>query len=273
MERLIPLLTTFLPVAYALSAAAYARIYVREETTGVRLGPLFLRVAVVLHLVYLTVRGFTEGHLPLATVYDFLSATGLSMAAVYVYVEYKERTPNTGLFVVPMIFLIQMVSTAYGLVPHEHKVPIRAIWFEMHTLTAVISYSAFCVSAVYGILYLALYREIKSNRFSLFFRRMPPLETLAQMSVRAAGGGLVALTLAIALGLGWLQRTGQNAVGDPKIWLTVGVWAIFAFALLAYHRLGWRGPRAIYISLVGFTTLLVSRVVLDLFLHTFHVFR
>jgi ABC-type uncharacterized transport system permease subunit len=195
------------------------------------------------------------------------------MAAVYLYVEHKEGTPNTGLFVVPIIFLIQIVSTAYGLVPHDPRVPIRPIWFELHTMTAVISYSAFCVSAIYGILYLALYREIKSNRFSLFFRRMPPLETLAQMSIRAAGGGLAALTLAIGLGLGWLQRTGQNAVGDPKIWLTVGVWFIFAFALLAYHRLGWRGPRAIYVSLIGFTTLLVSRVLLDLFLHTFHEFR
>jgi ABC-type uncharacterized transport system permease subunit len=273
MKESIPLLTTFLPVLYALSAAAYARIYAREESTGARLGPLFLRLAVLSHLVYLTIRGFTEGHLPLATVYDFMSATGLWMAAVYLYVEHREGTPNTGLFVVPIVFLIQIVSTAYGLLPQEHKVPIRPIWFELHTMTAVISYSAFCVSAVYGILYLALYREIKANRFSLFFQRMPPLETLAQMSIRAAGGGLAALTLAIALGLGYLQRTGQNAIGDPKIWLTVGVWLIFAVALLAYHRLGWRGPRAIYVSLIGFTTLLLSRVLLDLFLHTFHEFR
>jgi ABC-type uncharacterized transport system permease subunit len=228
---------------------------------------------VLVHLAYLAVRGLLEGHLPLATVYDFLSATGLSMAAVYLYVEYKEATPNTGVFVVPIIFLIQMVSTAYGLVPPGKPVPFKPIWFELHTMTAVMSYSAFSVSAVYGLLFLALYREIKANRFSLFFRRMPSLETLAQMNIRAAGGGLVLFTLAIALGLGWLQRTGQNAAGDPKIWLTVGVWCIFAFSLLAYHRLGWRGPRAIYVSLVGFTTLLLSRVLLDLFLHSFHQFR
>ncbi|HEY7728933.1 MAG TPA: cytochrome c biogenesis protein CcsA, partial [Candidatus Eisenbacteria bacterium] len=158
-------------------------------------------------------------------------------------------------------------------VPPGPKVPFRPFWFELHTLSAVMSYSAFSVSAVYGVLFLALYREIKASRFSHFYRRMPPLETLAQMNIRAAGGGLVFLTCAIGLGLGWLQRTGQGTMGDPKIWLTVGVWCIFAFALLAYHRLGWRGPRAIYASLVGFTTLLLSRVLLDLFLHTFHEFR
>jgi ABC-type uncharacterized transport system permease subunit len=273
IESMLPLLTTLLPVLYALSAAAYARIYVREESTGARLGPLILRAAVLVHVAYLVSRGLLEGHLPLASVYDFLSATGLSMALVYLYVEAKEGTPNTGIFVVPIIFLIQVVSTAYGLIPPGPKVPFRPFWFELHTLSAVMSYSAFSVSAVYGILFLALYREIKASRFSLFYRRMPSLETLAQMNIRAAGGGLVLLTCAIGLGLGWLHSTGQGTFGDPKIWLTVGVWCIFAFALLAYHRLGWRGPLAIYASLVGFTTLLLSRVLLDLFLHTFHEFR
>lgn len=273
IEALLPLLTTLLPVLYALSAAAYARIYVREESTGARLGPLILRGAVLVHVAYLAVRGLLEGHLPLASVYDFLSATGLSMALVYLYVEAKEGTPNTGIFVVPIVFMIQVVSTAYGLVPPGPKVPFRPFWFELHTMSAVMSYSAFSVSAVYGILFLALYREIKSNRFSLFYRRMPSLETLAQMNIRAAGGGLVLLTCAIGLGLGWLHSTGQGTLSDPKIWLTIGVWCIFAFALVAYHRLGWRGPLAIYASLVGFTTLLLSRVLIDLFLHSFHEFR
>ncbi|HEY2923737.1 MAG TPA: cytochrome c biogenesis protein CcsA, partial [Candidatus Eisenbacteria bacterium] len=147
------------------------------------------------------------------------------------------------------------------------------IWFELHTLTAVLGYSAFAVSAIYGILFLVLYRDIKANRFSFFYRRMPPLEALAQMNIRAAEGGLVLLTLAIALGVGWLRRSGAGTLADPKIWLTLLVWCVFAFAILAYHRFGWRGPRAIYMSLIGFTTLLLSRVAVDLFFHSFHSFR
>jgi len=46
-----------------------------------------------------------------------------------------------------------------------------------------------------------------------------------------------------------------------------------AFAVLAYHRLGWRGPRAVYASLAGFTTLVLSRFAVDLFFHSFHTFR
>jgi ABC-type uncharacterized transport system permease subunit len=260
-------------VLYALAAAAYARTYIREGSAGDRLGPLALRAAVLVHIVYLTVRGTLEGHLPLASVYDFLSATGLSMAVVYLYVEMKEGVRTTGVFVLPFVFLIQIVSSAYGGVAATDPVPLRPVWFELHTLTAVLGYSAFAVSAIYGILFLILYRHIKANRFSHFFRRMPPLETLGQMNVRAAGGGLALLTLAIALGVGWIKRSGTGSLTDPKIWLTLAVWCVFAFSLLAYHRFGWRGPRAIYMSLVGFTTLLLSRVAVDLFFHSFHSFR
>ncbi len=273
MRFLVPLLTTILPVAYALSVAAYARAYVSEGSPAERLGPIALRAAVLLHIVYLSMRGVLEGHLPLASVYDFLSATGLSMAVVYLYVESRERIRTTGVFVLPFIFLIQIVSSAYGSLAAPDPVALKPIWFELHTLTAVLGYSAFAVSAIYGVLFLQLYRDIKANRFSFFFRRMPPLETLGQMNIRAAGGGLALLTLAIALGVGWIKRSGTGTLTDPKIWLTLVVWGIFAFLLLAYHRFGWRGPRAIYLSLVGFTTLLLSRVAVDLFFRSFHSFR
>ena len=272
MNPFLPLLTTLLPVIYALAAAAYARAYVREGSAGDRIGPVALWAAVLVHVLYLSVRGFLEGHLPLASVYDFLSATGLSMAVVYLYVEAREGIRTTGVFVVPIVFLIQIVSSAYGRTGAE-QIPLRPIWFELHTLTAVLGYSAFAVSAIYGALFLALYHEIKANRFSLFFRRMPPLEVLGQMNIRAVGSGVVLLALAIGLGMGWLERSGQGSLSDPKIWLTIFVWCVFAFGLLAYHRFGWRGPRAIYMSLVAFTTLLLSRVVVDLFLHSFHTFR
>jgi ABC-type uncharacterized transport system permease subunit len=260
-------------VLYALSVAAYAQGYAREGSAGDRLGPTTLRAAVLVHIFYLSVRGVLEGHLPLASVYDFLSATGLSMAVVYLYVESREGIRTTGIFVLPFIFLIQIVSSAYGGQTTPEPVPLRPIWFELHTLTAVLGYSAFAVSAIYGILFLVLYRDIKANRFSFFYRRMPPLEALAQMNIRAAEGGLVLLTLAIALGVGWLRRSGAGPLTDPKIWLTLLVWCVFAFAILAYHRFGWRGPRAIYMSLIGFTTLLLSRVAVDLFFHSFHSFR
>lgn len=273
MRLLIPLLTTLLPVLYALSVAAYARTYMSEGSAGERLGPVVLRAAVLVHLVYLSVRGVVEGHLPLASVYDFLSATGFSMAVVYLYVESREGIRTTGIFVLPLIFLIQILSSAYGTGAPADAVPLRPFWFELHTLTAVLGYSAFAVSAIYGVLFLLLYRDIKANRFSHFFRRMPPLEALGQMNVRAAGGGLALLTLAIILGVGWIKRSGTGSLTDPKIWLTLAVWCVFAFSLLAYHRLGWRGPRAIYMSLVGFTTLLLSRVAVDLFFHSFHSFR
>lgn len=278
MQHLLPLLTTLLPVLYGLSAAGYARVYIAEPgvfegTRGQSGGPILLRAAVVVHILYLAARGLTEGHLPLASVYDFLSATGFSLAVVYLYVETRVRIRTTGIFVIPLVFLVQIVSSAYGAASLAIKPPIKPIWFELHTLAAVLGYSAFVVSAIYGILFLILYRDIKANRVSLFYRRMPPLETLGRMNVSAAGAGLVLLAMAIVMGMGWARVTDVPFVADPKTWLTIVAWAILAFAVLAYHRLGWRGPRAVYASLAGFTTLVLSRFAVDLFFHSFHTFR
>src|SRR5207249_5848695 len=122
MQFLLPLLTTLLPVLYALSVAGYARAYAREDGVGSRLGPMALRAAVLVHIFYLSVRGVLEGHLPLASVYDFLSATGLSMAIVYLHIEAREGIRTTGAFVLPFVFAIQIVSSAYGNRSEERRV-------------------------------------------------------------------------------------------------------------------------------------------------------
>jgi ABC-type uncharacterized transport system permease subunit len=246
---------------------------VLEGTRGQSGGPFLLRAAVVVHVLYLAARGYMEGHLPLASVYDFLSATGFSLAVVYLYVEMRQRIRTTGIFVIPLVFFLQVISSAYGGSAAALKPPLKPIWFELHTLAAVLGYSAFVVSAIYGVLFLKLYRDIKANRLSFFYGRMPSLETLGRMNVSAAGAGLVFLALAILMGMGWARVTGVRFLADPKTWLTIAAWMVLGFAVLAYHRLGWRGPRAVYASLAGFTTLVLSRFAVDLFFHSFHTFR
>lgn len=273
MRSLIPLLTTMLPVLYALGAAAYVRAYADEQSSGGRWGPVMLRTGIAVHLLYLTARGLTEGHLPLATVYDFFSATALALAAVYAYIEIRQGVRSTGIFVLPIVLLLQWVSSAYGNAPATTRPPLFPIWFEFHTLAAVLGYGAIFVSAIYGVLFLILYREIKASRLSFFLRRMPPLETLGRMNVSAASAGLVLLAAAILMGIGWARMARVDFFDDPKTWLTIGAWVLLGFAVLAYHRLGWRGPRAVYATLAGFTTLLLSRVVTDLFVRSFHTWR
>ncbi len=273
MQPLIPLLTTILPALYALCVGAYARAYADEASTGGRWGPALLRSAILAHLMYLSARGVTEGHLPLASIYDFLSATALALAAVYAYLELRQGIRTTGIFVLWIVFLMQVISSAYGKSVEVSQPPLYPIWFEMHTLAAVLGYGAFFVSAIYGVLFLLLYREIKRNSLSFFFRRMPPLETLGRMNMSAASAGLLLLGLAILMGFGWARAAGVALAKDPKTWLTLGAWLLLGFAVLAYHRFGWRGPRAVYASLAGFTTLLLSRVVTDLFVRSFHTFR
>ena len=115
-----------------------------------------LRGALAVHILYLAARGVTEGHLPLASVYDFFSATALALAMVYAYIELKQGVRSTGIFVLPIVLLLQLVSSAYGNAPASMEPPLFPIWFEFHTLAAVLGYGAIFVSAIYGVLFLVL---------------------------------------------------------------------------------------------------------------------
>jgi ABC-type uncharacterized transport system permease subunit len=127
------------------------------------------------------------------------------------------------------------------------------------------------VSAVYGGLYLLLYWELKRSRFGLVYDRLPPLETLARMSLRAVVFGVAFLTLTIACGSLWAATAFPGFVRDPKFALTVMVWLIYALALWLHYVRHWSGRRTIRISLVGFAALVLAVLAARLF-DSFHVF-
>ncbi len=62
--------------------------------------------------------------------------------------------------------------------------------FGLHAGMAILGYSAFAVSAIYGFLFLLLYHDLKSTHFGLIYRRLPSLDVLAKMNIRAAVLGL-----------------------------------------------------------------------------------
>ena len=90
MSTLVPLLNTLLPVLYALTVVSYARIYALRGARDGRLGRVFVQAAVLVHASLVAARGVTEGHLPLAGLFDFLSATGLSITLVYLALDRAE---------------------------------------------------------------------------------------------------------------------------------------------------------------------------------------
>ncbi|MFN0150304.1 MAG: inner membrane protein YpjD [bacterium] len=273
MEIVLSLIGAITPILYALAAACYALLFARDEPFARRVATPLLVSALALHACELVVRGVVRGRIPLATVFETLSALAFALAFVYLYIEWRQKNRMTGIFVILIVFLLETVSSAF--IDRTGPTPeiLRSALFGLHVIAAVLGYCGFAIAAIYGILFLALYHELKSRRFSIVYDRLPPLEVLAQMNIRALSVGFFCLSFAISLGAIWVMQLDDVRILDPKVLLTILAWAIFGLSLFAHFFLRWGGPRVIYMSVTGFLFLVSSSIAVNVVGKSFHVFR
>lgn len=276
MSCALEFLTILLPLLYGLLTAGYAAVFFRDRPQLVRILTPALTVTIILHIVYVVIRTVRYEHIPLATVFESLTMISLALVLVYWITERIVKTPNTGntgIFVIAVAFVFQTVSALF--IDHDIVVnPIfRSPLFSVHTTTAIIGYTAFALSAIYGVLYLLLHYELKVNRFGIVYSRLPSLDTLASMHEGAAVVGVISFTVAIVIGIAWLPATAFGwALGDPKVLLTIAIWLLYLAVLISY-RFGWGSRiRLIYLTLFGFILLVFSTVAVNMWLQSFHVF-
>jgi HemX protein len=268
-----------LPLGYLIVALLYGRRFLGEPARGLLLTPSAswaLRGLLAVHVAWLAVAGFASGHLPVANVPQALSVLALAVAAVYAFVEWHGNDSSTGLWLISLAFLFQVLAS----VLERPEVPGRNLdllgnpFFAVHVSLALVAYAAFAVAAAYGALFLLLYRELKASRFALFFGRLPPLSALDRMLAGALILGLAALTGAAVVGAAWAQRLyGDGWLRDPTLLATLAIWLLYAVALLLRRLRRWQARETALASLAGLAAILFSLVAVNALFTEFHAFR
>ncbi|HEY7412294.1 MAG TPA: cytochrome c biogenesis protein CcsA [Vicinamibacteria bacterium] len=272
MRAAVSLLNLLLPLLYGAATVAYAVDFFRDLAPAARRARRLLGVTIALHALYLGLRTVLYEHIPLASSFEVLTTVALALAVVYLWVERRTGVVKTGMFIVAFCFTFQAVSSAFLTNPLRFPEVLRSPLFGLHTMAAVLGDTAFAVSAVYGVLFLLLHHELKASRFGIVYQRLPPLDVLARLSLRAAVLGLAFLTLTIAIGAVWAAQQFPGFHGDPKFLLILLVWLVYGAALGLNYRWGWNGRRAIYVSLLGFALMLAQAAIARLWLRSFHGF-
>lgn len=262
-----------LPLLYLSTAAFYTFAFFYGHKPSLTLAPLLLRGTLAVHLAYLAGLVVHFRQFPAATVSQALSIVAFAVAAVYAFVEWHGRERATGFCMVAMAFLFQLLSSAFV----RPNPPDRAIFhdplFGLHVSLALLGYTAFVIAATYAFLFLQLYRDLKGGRFSSFFGKLPPLATLERMMLGALTTGFVTLTGAVATGVFWAERLyHQTWLRDPKILVTLAIWALYALALALRQLQRWQGRQTAWAALAGLGSILFSLVAINLFFTDFHGF-
>jgi len=273
MELIIHLFNALLPVLYAIVVLLYGLYFFRSDHLASRYMGKLLRVAVAVHLLHLVLRGFHFGYFPSSNVFEMAGVLALAIASTYLYIEHRLKIQSTGFFILIVVFLLQLFSSA--LVRFEPVFPeiLKGPLFILHTSTVIVGYAALFVSALYGVMYLMLFYDLKSAQFGVIYRKMPSLEELSEMNTRAAILGFFFLTVTIFVGIMWRKSAFPEAAHfDPQVIAAYAVWVIYGLLLYGKKVGSWTGKWLAYISIGGFLLIIISMMIIRMVVHSFHQF-
>lgn len=271
-QVILNVLLHILPVLYAIAFFDYVLLFFTEENLVRRLARPLLFVAVGTNFVFLLAFTVYFEHIPMVNVYQVLGAVGFAVAATYLWVETRSGTPYTGPFILFLVLSCQVVNTLFPRLDRYVPEVLQDRLFSYHVVAAVLGYSGFVVAAVYGFLYLVLFRAIRRGKFGIFFRRLPSLDILDRMNYYAAAAGFAFLTLSILIGMVWSARLFDGVHLDAKVTAALVTWVVYGASLAMRRFSSWRGPRMAYSSMLGFVVILFSIFGVNFFLTKFHEF-
>lgn len=279
MLTALQLLNVLLPLGYLLSAVAYLMVFLGSPDWFRRWATPLTTFVAGSHLVYLVLCTLTFQHVPMANAWESFTFVAFAMILVYLALEWRWKDKATGVFVLAPVLFFQILSSAF--VTHTRQVAeiLRSPLFGVHVSSALVGYVAFSVAAVYGTMYILLYRELKKHRVGLIFRRLPSLETLSRLNVGAILLGWFGLTVAGILGVVWADRltsAGElegNFYTDPKFLLTAVLWALAGVTLGGRFLLRWPNRQLAYLSLLAFFLMVGTSLAVNLVLPSFHQFQ
>lgn len=274
MDTALRIAAVFLPLLYLLVTVGYGFLFFAGHARARKTAPPLFYATLALHFAYLVLVTLRWHQFPMASVSQALSAVAFAVALVYAFVEWHGREASTGFLMLLIATVLEILSAVLRTTEPPHREVFHNPFFATHTGCSLLGYTAFLVAAAYGFLFLRLYQEIKRRRFSVFFGQLPPLEVLERMMSGAILAGFVALTGTLISGAFWAQREfpDQSWWLDPKIGVTILIWAFYGLMLLLrrLHRL--QGRQLALASLAGVAAILFSLLGINLFLTQLHGF-
>jgi ABC-type uncharacterized transport system permease subunit len=216
-------------------------------------------LGMVFHLVSLTEAVVQTGQLASASVHNAESLLAFLIMVVFMlaYLVYKTTTP--GIVVFPLVFLLTFVaSTGQQPLVFASDV-VKKGWLALHILMIFTGYAALFLSFGASILYLMQERALKSKSSTGLFSRLPALQVIDDIGYRSLMLGFPFMTLGLLAGSVVAESTyGRVDFFDPKILLSVLMWAVYLLMVFMRLSAGWRGRRAALLASMAFVAAIVA---------------
>ena len=196
-----------------------------------------------------------------------LSLVAFVVSALTLLVNATRPVAALGVIVFPLAAALVAVDSF--LAPSTQ--PQSMDWqIKLHVTMALLAFGVLSIAAVLAILLAIQERALRHRQFGHWLRALPPLTLTETLLFRLISAGFVLLTLTLLTGVLFVDNLfGQHLV--HKTALSIAAWLVFGVLLYGRWRHGWRGARAVNLTLIGMAVLVLaffgSKAVLELILH------
>lgn len=195
-----------------------------------------------------------------------LSLVGLAMAMLSTGFAWIRRFDALGRVVYPLAGLCAFVYGATGV---RAAAPLD--WpLQLHALLALLAYATLAISALLAVMLWLQDAALRRRQLgSPLLRLLPPLIELEALLFRSIGAGFALLSAALLTGALFVDDLLAQHLAHKTV-LSVLSWLVFGALLLGRRLYGWRGRRAVRMTLWAMLLLLLaffgSKLVLELIL-------
>lgn len=262
---MIQALTVLVPVLYlgALLPHLASLIGVGGERSERWRLPALL-AALAAHAGIFAARAVEAGGMPVLGAWAAISAVALAVAALFTAVAWSTGQFGTGPVVLAVVFAAQLAASALGPLESVAAPPRPAPFYLLHVTSILVASAALTLSGLHGLLYLALFRQLRRRRVGPLLERLPSLETLVELTRRAALVAFLLLLVGVNGGIWWAHRAAVPGFTytDPGVLAVLGLCLHFGIVAFSRRIPGLTARRASWAAAAGFVLLVVSMAVL-----------
>jgi ABC-type uncharacterized transport system permease subunit len=247
---------------YLASAIVFAQPLLHRRALPRTLGLGLATLAVLIHAQILI--GMHRG----VDLHFFaaLSLVSACIAALCLVVNLVRPVATLGVVVFPLAAAMLLVDSFLA-APTQ---PLQIEWqIKLHVIFALLGFSLLSLAAILAILLALQEHALRKRRFNGIVGALPPLTLTEALMFQLIAAGFVLLTLTLLSGILFVDNLfAQHLV--HKTVLSIAAWIVFGALLFGRWRYGWRGRRAVRLTLAGMALLLLayfgSRFVLEVIL-------
>lgn len=248
---------------YGAATLLYIAAWVFKKSLPGKLATITLAIAAAGNLAGILLRWVEShqmgiGRAPLTNLYESLIFFALTIAVLYLFVEFKHKIRVIG----AVAALISFLSMAYAALKLNNAIQplipaLQSNWLIAHVMACFIGYAAFTIA--FGISIMFLLKSTGGAPSSAVMGRIPAFDILDDLTHQMVTFGFLFLSIGIITGAVWAdQAWGRYWGWDPKETWSLVTWLIYATLLHARLMRGWKGKKIAILSFVGFLAMLFT---------------